>query len=84
MAGVSSLRVASSRGDSRVQSTREHPSPPACEQSEFPMEVTLQFFIERVQGKSEREKVSHGKKERGGEKGGCNYFAIDWQGLLSL
>lgn len=93
VAQVSCLRVASNRGHSRIQGTREHSSLPVCEQSKFPVEVTLQFFIKVLQGKLDMERVRCGKKdgaggreggESGRKKGGCNYFAIDWQGLLSL
>lgn len=35
-------------------------------------------------GKGEGEREGEGESKGGREKGGCNYFAIDWQGLLSL
>lgn len=35
-------------------------------------------------GEEEKEGERERGKEEGRGKGGCNYFAIDWQGLLSL
>lgn len=45
--------------------------------------------VDRVRRGKRREMEREGMKEGGREKGGkkedgCNYFATDWQGLLSL
>lgn len=76
LAWVSCLRVASSRAHSKVPSTTEHSALLVCERSEFSVEVKSQFIIKGVQGKSELERVRHGKKGGREERREENVAAI--------